>query len=70
MAAKLDAAKQLTGCTAELVFVPSAEEGLALVAVDIHRFGLLLVGECLCYFAGIADYLSSGLVCLCRWTSI
>ena len=55
MAAKLDAVKQLTGCTAELVFVPSAEEGLALVAVDIHRFGLLLVGERLCYFAGIAD---------------
>jgi hypothetical protein len=43
MQAKLGAVKQLTGCDAELVFVPSAEEGLSLVAADIDRFGLLLV---------------------------
>ena len=43
MQAKLSAVKQLTGSDAELVFVPTAEEGLALVAVNIHRFGLLLV---------------------------
>jgi len=45
MRAKLDTVKQLTDCNAELVFVPSAEEGLALVAADVQRFSLLVVDE-------------------------
>jgi CheY-like chemotaxis protein len=45
MGAKLDAVKRLADCNANVVFVPSAEEGLALVAADLRRFGLLLVDE-------------------------
>ena len=54
MQAKLDAVKKLTGCNAEIVFVPSGEEGLALVAADIQRFSLLLVRAHLHLLVGVS----------------
>ena len=69
MQAKLDAVKKLTGCNAEIVFVPSGEEGLALVAADIQRFSLLLVRAHLHPLVGVSR-LTSCLTHEYRSTSI
>ena len=61
MQAKLSGVKKLTGCDAELVFVPTAEEGLALVSANMNRFGLLLVDEHLLH-DGVAGMLGSDMI--------